>query len=466
MLWTLFLKECRQMLKCLTYYVIIICMLLMYTTQLGSENVSKPVPGQESYGFTQSEDESVIMDMSLASLTREYQFNSYAAYPIGFYKKVVLSKGKQKKMGDIISEVTGIERDQLDDWLKEYYSDKYSVDSSGNEVSYSISSNGEVVASEGEAAETDTNSAGTDAAETDANTDATGADVSGKAAAMINSEELQLKVLPGMTYEHFTELMTKADKLLGGGSGYAKDKLQSNAYVPMTYEQALKEYNDIIEKDHLTGAYARLFCDYLGITLAILPVFIAVTRGLRDRRAKAVEIIGSRRASSLHIVLSRYLAMVTMLLLPVLLLSSFMAIECINTGVKEGITLDYLAFPKYILGWLLPTIMVTTSVGVFLTELTDTALAIVVQGFWWFISAFTGNLLGNCGWSLIPRHNTTGKYDIFMDNFGQFALNRIVYTLIAVILLFASVYLYERKRKGRLDIRGKIFPHRKIKFEE
>ncbi len=443
MLWTLLLKECRQMLKCLTYYVIIICMLLIYTTQLGSENVSKPIPGQESYGFAASEDESVIMNMSLANLTREYLYNNYSTYPIGFIKKVVLSKEKQREIGDIITEVTGMERDQLDDWLKESYSDKYWVDSSGNGDSYSISANGEVVAKEGDAQEPNTNTTGTD-----------------------GSDELQLKVLPDVTYEHFTELMTKADKLLGGGSSYARDELQSNAYVPKTYEQALQDYNDIIEKDHLTGAYARIFCDYLGITLAILPVFLAVTRGLRDRRAKAAEIIGSRRASSFHIVISRYLAMVTMLLLPVLLLSSFMGIACIITGVRQGIAVDYLAFPKYILVWLLPTIMITTSVGMLLTELTDTALAIIVQGFWWYISAFTGNLSGNCGWNLLPRHNTVGEYDLFMENIRQFTLNRMVYTLIAILLLFISIWLYESKRRGRLDIRGKIFPHRRVKFEE
>ena len=41
-----------------------------------------------------------------------------------------------------------------------------------------------------------------------------------------------------------------------------------------------------------------------------------------------------------------------------------------------------LAFVKYVFGWQLPTIMTVTGVGMFLTELTDTAAAVLVQGAW------------------------------------------------------------------------------------
>ncbi len=450
MLWTLFLKECRQMLKCLTYYVIIICMLLMYSTQLGAEEIRKPQPGQENYGVTMSKNESVIMKMTIINLAREYVYNSYGTYPIGFYKTVKLNTEKKEKMGAILSEVTGIEKEKLDSMLESYVQDKYYVDSDGNEV-YMNSSTGEITGPSDADGENDKNDS---SGEVQSSPDAESGTVS-----------ITLEAAQGLSYERFTELMTKADKLLGGGSSYAKERLQSNAYVMMTYEQALEEYNNIVEKDHLTGAYARLFSDYMGVVLAILPVFLAVTRGLRDRRAKAAELIGSRSAPSFHIMISRYLAMVVMLLLPVLILGGLMSIECINTGVKEGIAIDYLAFPKYILGWLLPSIMISTAVGVILTELTDTAIAIIVQGFWWFISVSTGGLSGNCGWNLVPRHNSTGYYDEFMENFGQLVRNRIAYAAAALLLLMISVYIYDKKRKGWQSIGRKIFPNRKSKSE-
>lgn len=436
---TLFLKECRQMTKCLTYYIIIICMILFYSTQLGnSEVVTEPQPGQESYGWTVSNDKAVIMEKTVEVFAREYHFNKYATYPFGFYKKVTLGNRKQANMGEILSKVTGWEKEKLDEFLKNDYF-KANASGASGQTSVTVPSDAGVDQTELVIQEVTEN---------------------GQA-----SEINALPVKADLTYEQFTELMSEADKLLGGGSSYAKDSLQSNAYVHKTYEQALKDYQDIINKDHLTGAYARLFSDYMGIVLAILPVFITVTRVLRDRRAKANEIIFSRKASSLHIILPRYLAMLAMLLLPVIIIAAFLMLQCTVSASGSGIAIDYLAFPEYILGWLLPTLMVTVSAGMLITVLTDTAIAIIFQGLWWFISLMgCRNLIGGYGWNLVPRHNSLGYYQNFRDNFNILAANRIAYAATAIVLILAAAAVYDLKRKGRIDIRGKIFSNRKNKL--
>ena len=435
MLMTLFLKECRQMAKCLTYYVVVICIIFMYTTQIGSEGViRKPQPGQKDYGFTISEDKTVIMNQTLITLSREYYSNNYSTYPFAFLKKVTLNDAKQAQIGGILAKAAGMEKKELDERLKAYFAVTY------------LNTNTNNVTDESQKIKSET-------------TDQKG----------ITDKKKPSVILPAVseeiTYHYFTKLMTKADKLLGGGSSYAKDKLQGNAYVPMTYEQAMAEYNDIIKNDHLSGAYARLFCDYIGIVLAILPVFLIVTRCLRDRRAKANEIIYSRRASSVQIMISRYLATVIMLLIPIILLACFQTVECIYVGKKEGIAIDYLAYFKYIGGWILPTILIVTSIGAFFTELTDSAIAIIIQGLWWIVSVMSGKLMGNSGWNLIPRFNTLGKYQIFRENFNQLVINRISYTIAAIVVLLMTIYIYELKRKGMVNIRGKIFSNRKIKSE-
>lgn len=431
MFFTLFLKECKQMLKGLTYYFVIIGLFLFYVSQSGEFTViNKPVQGQEDYGWTYSDDETVIMNETIKNLAREYVFNNYTAYPYGFMKKIVMNDKKQGKIGEILSRVTGMKKEELDTKLQNYY-----------------------------------NNEDADANQSAVQNNSTSSDTTIQVSPNTIIEELDLRVASDMTYKQFSEQMAKVNKLIGGGSDYAKDHLGKNAGMPMTYEQALEQYNDIIEKDHYSGAYARYFCDYLGIMLALLPVFIAVTRGLRDKRARASEIIYSKQASSFQIVMSRYFAMVIMILIPVLVLSLDLTIQCISVGSNKGITIDYLAFAKYILGWLVPTIMMTISIGAFLTELTDTAIAIIIQGFWWFLSLMTGNLVGNCGWNLIPRHNALEYYSVFKDNFGQLVVNRITYTIAAIVLLFATVAIYEMKRKGRLNIHGKIFSNRKNKSE-
>lgn len=402
---TLFLKECKQMLRCLTYYVIVICMILFYISQMSDMDIiEKPVPGQEDYGFTYSDDENVIMNKTIGFLLLEYAQNNYSTYPVGFYKTVKLNEVEQKKMDEILTEITGIRQDEIKTSVNNYLN-------GGN----------------------------------------------------MNNERLSVTVDESLSYDRFKELMEEVNQLLGGGSKYSENQLKSNAIVPMTYEDALKEYYDVVEKDDLSRAYARLFSDYVSIDLAILPVFIAVTRGLRDRRAKAKEVIYSRKASSLHIVLSRYLAMLVMLLIPIILISIIPTMECIYYASNQGINMDYLAYLKYIFGWLMPTLMVSLSVGVFITELTDSALAILVQGLWWFVSLFTGIAYikgGGYGWNLIPRHNILGNYQAFHDNFQILVRNRVAYTALAVLLLMAAVYVYEMRRRGKLKF-GKISFNRK-----
>lgn len=388
----LFWKECVQTAKSLIYWIVIIILIFDFTSQLGDTPIEKrPEKGQESYGSRMSDDKTVIMKSTLASLEREYATGSYTTYPIGFYKSVTLNEKDEARIGEILEETT------------------------------------------------------------DAGTD----------------EEAGIQPAEGLSYERFEELMDEVDDILGGGSSYARDYRLANASEEMTYEEAVEEYELLIEKDRLSGGYARLFCDYMVIALGFIPVFLAVTRCMRDRRAQMQELIYSRRASAWMIIVSRYLSMLVMVLIPVLLLSVPLLTECIQFAKGTDIAVDMFAFVKYTFGWLLPTIMVSTAVGMFLTELTDTAAAVLVQGAWWFISVFSAGAIrlhgGMYGWNLMPRHNTEFNYAGFQEGFSQLASNRIFYASMAVLIVALTVVIYTQKRKGRLNIRGKVMADRKNK---
>lgn len=418
----LFIKECKQTGKSLIYWVIVLVLIFDFTSQLGDMEIKrKPKPGQADYGSQPSHDPGLIMRSVLGELTEEYCRESYTTYPIGFYKNVVLNKEDDKRMGEILKEATGIDgREAANQVLEDWYA-----------------------VQEREAGNMD-----------DGNN------------LQIYREPLQVDPAEGLDYGRFGELMDEADDILGGGSGYSKEYRENSASVPMTYEDAVEEYDTLIEKDHLTGGYARLFSDYMVIFLGILPVFLAVTRGLRDRRAMMQELIYTRRCSSFTVMVSRYLSMVVMLIIPVLILSLVPLLNCMEYARTAGIRVDLLAFVKYTFGWLVPTIMIATAVGTFFTELTDTAVAVLVQGAWWFIAIFggIGSLQGGMyGWSLTPRHNTEMNWQGFHDGFAQLAANRLFYAAAALLLTALSVFIYSQKRKGRLRIRGKIFADRKGK---
>ncbi|MDO4313008.1 MAG: ABC transporter permease [Eubacteriales bacterium] len=410
----LWIKECKQTAKSLTYWLIILVLILDFATQLGGmEIMQKPKEGQEDYGWHTSNDKDIIMESTLGILAEEYNRESYTTYPIGFYKQVTLDESEDQKIAEILKEATGLDgRAEIDQKIEEWYGSQQ--------------------------------------------------DDSGQMTA-----PLALQPSKGLSYERFEELMDQADSILGGGSSYGAAYRKSNAQIPMTYEEALEEYHALLEKDKITGGYARLFSDYMVIFLGILPVFLSVARGLRDRRAGMQELIYTRKCPSIVIVASRYFAMLVMLILPVLMISLVPLSQCMAYGKAAALSVDMLAFVKYTFGWLVPTIMAVLAVGMFLTELTDTALAVLLQGAWWFVGLFSGSqdILhgGLYGWNLMPRHNTELNWAGYHSGFSQLAANRILYALSAIALVALTAFVYTMKRKGRLQIRGKILANRKSK---
>ncbi len=403
----LFIRECRQTARSLIYWLVVLVLIFDFTTQLGSTEIAeKPKKGQKEYGLKLSDDENLIMEATLGSLIEEYSRESYRTYPIGFYKNVTLNEKEDKRIGEIIKETTGISgREEAEKAVDDWYGAKR--EASG-----------------------------------------------GEAAVMMTGVEI--KPVKGLSYERFEKLMDEVDDILGGGSDYAES--ERGAAVPMTYEDAVEEYRELTEKDRLTGGYARLFSDYMVLFLGILPVFLAVTRSLRDRRAGMQELIYTRKGSSAVIITSRYFAILTMVVIPVLALSLIPLSQCLKYSSAAGISVDMLAYVKYIFGWLLPTIMIVTAVGMFFTELTDTALAVLVQGAWWFVSVFTGARGiggGVYGWNLIPRHNTAFNWKGYQEGFSQLVSNRIFYGSLAVILIAFTVFIYSQKRKGRYRLSWK-----------
>lgn len=383
---TLFIKECKAIVKSTTYYIFLACLVLFFVSQMESNaGINKPQKGQEDYGYKYSEDPQEIMECTINVLLGEFENKSYIAYPFGFYKEVHPSEKTQSKIETIIKKT--------------------------------VDENGEIKA--------------------------------------------------GLSYEEFEDNMDKIDDLLGGGTNYKASKLKTNAYIPMTYEDAMKEYEDILYNDKISGAYARLFCDYMGIVLAILPMFLGVTRGLRDKRAKACDVIYSKKVSSAAIVLSRYLATVIMVLIPVILLSISPTLQSLYSAAQNGIKGDAFSYLRYIGGWLLPTILIAVSTSFFLTELTNGPIAILVQGLWWYISMFMGggSLVGTVGYNIMPRFNDVGEYEVFKEIFPQLVRNRLLYSGIAILLIIATIVIYQYKRKGARMINGKIFKHRKSELE-
>ncbi|MCM1158897.1 MAG: hypothetical protein NC300_12375 [Bacteroidales bacterium] len=420
---TLLKKECLQHLKSITYYIFLACLVLDFLTQMGEfETINKPEPGQEDYGWVKTENKEVMMETALQGLLAEYERGVYITYPIGFYKQVHLDETEQKGIEEGLSAITGMRMDEIEEALVQR-------DEEWERIIEEKENNNEAI--------------------------------------MGNEEpDVAVTVKEGLSWQEFLAEMKKIDELLGGGSNYNEGNIQ-RAEEPATYEQALAEYDSFIKEDKVTNAYARLFCDYQGIMLAILPVFLAVTRGLRDKKAQAEQVIYMHRATSFAVVASRYFAAVIVVVVPVILLSCSTLIQAVYYAGSIQAEYDALAFVKHIGFWLLPIILVSLSVGFFFTELTDSAIAILIQGAWWFISIFISgyDLVGSVGWNLVPRFNTVGSRDVYEQICGQLMRNRLIYTAAALVLLLLTIWIYSKKRKGEFVSVGTVLKNRKNKLE-
>lgn len=411
---TLFAKECKQILKSMVYYLYVVIFVMFLSSQMNevmTGDLERPEPGQASYGSVSSHEESAVMEKILAGLVMETNHNSYATYPMGFYREVTLNQTELAEMTSIIEDCTGKNWEEIMKDMENHFSQFDQGTMTGAvqaQIGYSV----------------------------------------------VPRESL--------SYEEFCKNMEKVCKIIGSGSSYSQGKLDAGVGVPMTYEQAVEEFDALCAKDKITGATARLFCDYAGIILSILPVFLGVTRCLRDKRAKVSQVVFSHEASTAQIVGSRYLANVCMAFLPVVVTIFVMQMPYQYHAGTIGVTPDVLAFLKYSVAWLLPEIMTVLAVSFFITELTENVISIFIQVFWAIASLFGSETLsGNFGFRLIVRWNALGDTNAFWSQRQELFLNRGFYFGLAILFMVLTFIFYEKKRREGESVYGKIFKRRK-----
>lgn len=404
---SLFFKECKKVIFSMTFLLYVIVVFAMYSSQYNSdrEPLVQPTAGMEDYGTVAKEVPEILMPNAIEGLINEYLSGSFTAYPIGFYKNVKLNEKKSNRLCDIIYELSGITKEQLDNFADYDEGGAYNAVPDGN-GGFTLSVTEPVLP--------------------------------------------EIKIPENLTYERFRELMRQADKIIGGGSDYSDDYIIGNfSRVPKTYEDALDEYNDIIYNEKISPAYARLFCDYSCIDLAIMPVFVAAALAAKDKKSRMEQLVYSRKISSARLVLTRFAALTAVMLIPVII-----TVIHAHIGVAEmykGYEIDNFAFAKYSAMWLIPNVLLATAMGMLLTEIFSPLIAIFVQGAWWFGSIFasSGGLTGSItSFVLVPRHNSLYKADLFAETFRQFTFNRIFYTVLSVVLITVTVIVYEIKRRG------------------
>lgn len=419
-------QECRMIGKSILYFAFLFVLLLFFSSQYAADRASdlkniasgnrvtinqygeksinpfiEPKETDGFYGYKMAEVPEQVMPRVAAALYRECRDNKYASYPYRFIKWVKLGKDKQERAEEIFQEITGYTISEYNDIVKKEYQIQQGKNSENSDGNITID----------------------------------------------NTRFYEIPIAETLTYQQFKERMLELEEMIGAESSYSD--LERYGREEISYEDAVKEYDSLVKKDKVSGAYARLFCDYMGIVLAIFPAFVAVAYVRRDKRAGIRELVYSRQIPSIKLIGARYLALVLMMFLPVLVLC-IPATQEIYSGVKLlGLPIDVLAFFKYSITWLLPTLMFTVSLSYFLTELTQTAIGILVQGALWFLTLIRTPLVGEYEWSYFLRHNSIGGYAAYKAGVNEILINRIAYVIVSIGLVLMTSALLARKRKGR-----------------
>ena len=405
----------------------------IYTEIAGGSILVKPEKNAESYGSKKEEVPEKIMSGGTDSLIMEYLKNSYATYPFDYYKEVILSEEEQDKILSILEEITGLTEEQI-----HHLPDDYFPAVNGNIIHMGSTAT--------------------------PNADGSFTFEAGAASAAEDTDDPAKHFVSQVSYERFKELMSQVESIVGSGSNYSMDMLlEYYGQVEMTYEEAMEEYNKTIQEDQVSTAFARLFCDYMTRALGLYPVFVVAVFWLKDRHNRMNELIDSKQMKTKKIVFTRFIAMLTAVMIPVVLLSFESLVPLLRYSFDTGIAVDVFAFIKYILWWLLPTAMIVTALGMFLTILTSTPFAILVQFVWWFVDSAMTGLSGDTKWStLMIRHNLLNGSEIIRQNFEVICLNRGILVLLSVFLVWLSVIVYDQKRGGRLAYEYAVQKHWRI----
>lgn len=467
----LFRMECRKIAGSILYWVLVLALLAVtlfqYDPSVESELRRTNDPSSVFYtadsyaperGAPDEAMEQNMMKEATKLLLYNYRDNCYLYYPFGYVKEKAMSAKEQAVILHYLMELTGLSEQALNGTADET-ADETDTTSDTGDIPIS---GGAFVLKPGEGS---INENGQFVIRADK-----GQYVPGEETALDmpspSSNDFKIQV----TFERFKEIMEEVNGMIGHGSYFSWPMLKLYYFgndmedAPITERQRREFY----EGDKVTGSFARYYCDSISISVLFLPAFVIVDLMLRDKRRNMRGLIYPRTISSANLICTRYAAAVCMTMLPILILPVKSLVVLMRYCDSIGVQGDVLAFVKYTLAWILPTVMLVMAISLLVTTLLENYTAILLSGVILLvgkppIDKLEGGNYGLC--DLIIRHNTLRGYGRIMENIQMLALNRIAITLAALALVGLAVLIYSRKRKGELNFGGqKSTHHHRFKF--
>lgn len=259
------------------------------------------------------------------------------------------------------------------------------------------------------------------------------------------------KIKFDVKYKEYDKLLEELNTKLGGKTYYGKELreafLKENFNKDnSTYEQRKSSFDSLLQNQSITQPYGRVFADYLGITAGILPLFLSAFVLTRDRRNQMHELIYGRNISSITYVVSKFIAISFLILICYLVLATHITIVFARLGSFYGYNIDYFAFYKYTIAWILPTILFSTALSMLLSiAFGNGIIAMPVQFIIWLLclKPLSG---GYEFFRPIIRYNLLTTYNEHSNWSVSICINRIFIFVAAILLIFAASSILSLKR--------------------
>lgn len=447
----LFMMECRKAARGVAYWLFVLALLFVSIRQfdaaVDSELRRKDDPlsvfftapdGVYAGDFERLSDREMQENMmagATARLLDSYRNNAYEYYPFGYVKTKTMSGEEQRMILSFLVELTGMSEETINGAAGKDGTEDFQISGGGAFVlepgqgGMSMNESGKYVIEPGDWKYIEDK-----------------ADITGASEDPENGFEK-------VTYDRFGEIMGVVDGMIGKNSYFGREML-ALYYCGNDMEESpvtARQHREFYEGDHVTGAFARYYCDSISLVVLGLPALVVIELMMRDKKRGMKALVYPRTVSGGKLVCARLAASVCMVMLPVLVFPVKSLAALVRFCMETGVQLDIFAFIKYILAWILPTVLFVMALGMFLTILADNYFGILITGLLWLAGRPSiGKIAGGNYdlFDLVIRHNTLKGYGRMMENIRMLALNRAVISGMALLLVAFSVVVFEARRKG------------------
>ena len=223
-----------------------------------------------------------------------------------------------------------------------------------------------------------------------------------------------------------------------------------SAYKKADAGEVQQYLDSVFQEESYTSYLGRKYADYLGITSILFTISVFAILLMRDMRKSIYSFIHTKPISSRNYVLGKYIAGISMVLLFVVILTAIVDVVAVSAGNSYGYKTSLWDIWANIIMYDLPGILLTGCIMLFISILFKNVIPAIPAMLLYFIYANIGTL------SSAEDYHYQVKPGAIFIRFPQLfteteipsgiVSNQIFLLILAIVLLIASIQIWERRR--------------------